>query len=48
LEAAAQKFVITGRGFHKLMRVARTIADLNGRDNIAAPDLAEALQYRFR
>lgn len=48
LEAAARKFVITGRGFHKLMRVARTIADLNAREQISAPDLAEALQYRFR
>jgi len=48
LEAAAKKFVITGRGFHKLLRVARTIADLNHRQKITAPDLAEALQYRFR
>ncbi|MEX0594840.1 MAG: YifB family Mg chelatase-like AAA ATPase, partial [Patescibacteria group bacterium] len=48
LEAAAKKFVITGRGFHKLLRVSRTIADVNEHQNIEAGDLAEALQYRFR
>lgn len=47
LDQAAQKFVITGRSYHKLLKVARTIADLADRQAIAAADIAEALQYRF-
>lgn len=47
LDQAAEKFVITGRGFHKLLKVARTIADLNNKDTIGAPEIAEALQYRY-
>jgi len=47
LEKAAEKFVITGRSYHKILKIARTIADLEGRDRIELPDVAEALQYRF-
>ncbi len=47
LESAAKKFVITGRSYHKILKVARTIADVNSRPNIASTDIAEALQYRF-
>ncbi len=35
------------RAFDKLIRVARTIADLEGRENIFAEDLGEAIQYRI-
>ena len=48
LEEASKKFVITGRSYHKIIKVARTIADLNGRPEITTPDVAEALQYRFQ
>jgi predicted ATPase with chaperone activity len=36
------------RAFHRVLKLARTIADLAGAETIAAPHLAEALQYRSR
>ncbi len=48
LEKASKQYVITGRGFHKLLRVAQTVADLNDHEKVSAGDLAEALQYRFQ
>lgn len=47
LENAAKRFVITGRGYHKILKIARTIADLDNHDLIVEADIAEALQYRF-
>jgi magnesium chelatase family protein len=46
LDAAAQKLSWSARGHHRVLRVARTIADLAGHDQIDAPHLAEAIQYR--
>ncbi len=40
------KFGLSARAYHKILRVARTIADLEGADDIAAPHLQEALFYR--
>jgi magnesium chelatase family protein len=37
---------VTGRGYERTMRVARTIADLDGRDTVDEPDVAEALAHR--
>ena len=34
------------RGFHRVLRVARSVADLDGARSIALPHLAEAIQYR--
>jgi len=47
LEQAAKRLALSARGYHRTLKVARTIADLDGRDAIAAADVAEALQYRL-
>jgi magnesium chelatase family protein len=39
---------LTARAFHRVLKLARTIADLDGADIIKANHLAEALQYRQR
>lgn len=43
---AARKFSLSARGYDKIIRIARTIADLNEDENIKLPHIAEALQYR--
>lgn len=47
VEQASQKLVMSGRSFHKLLKTARTIADINEREVIGAPEVAEAIRYRF-
>ena len=47
LEAAIQKFCLSARGCDRVLRVSRTIADLEGCPAIATEHVAEALQYRF-
>ena len=46
LNTAAEKMSMSARGYNRIKRIARTIADLRGSDNIELSDLAEALSYR--
>ncbi len=46
LEAAAGTLALTARGYDRILRVARTIADLDGAGAVDAEHLAEALQFR--
>ncbi|MCB1336205.1 MAG: YifB family Mg chelatase-like AAA ATPase [Maritimibacter sp.] len=47
LVKAAERFGLSARGYHRVLRVARTIADLAGEERILKPHLAEALSYRI-
>lgn len=46
LRDAAEKFRLTARGYHRVMKVARTLADLDGVEAVGRAHLAEALSYR--
>jgi magnesium chelatase family protein len=48
LAASAKKLQISGRGFHRIIKVAQTIADLSGEKQINEAHIMEALQYRIR
>ncbi len=46
LQSAAERLGWSGRGLHRVLRIARTIADLQGLDRIPVAAVAEAIQYR--
>ena len=46
LRAAMERLGLSGRAFHRILKVARTIADLDGADLPRAEHVAEAIQYR--
>ena len=46
LRQAVARFGLSARGYDRVLKVARTIADLEGGDHIGAGHVAEALQYR--
>lgn len=48
LMQAARSYKLSARGYHRTIKLARTIADLAGRDDITENDMMEALQYRVR
>ncbi len=47
LMRAARKFGLSARGYHRVLRVARTIADLDGVHDLQPPHLAEAISFRL-
>ena len=47
LMRAAERFGLSARGYHRVLRVARTIADLDLSDEVRHPHVAEALAYRL-
>jgi len=46
LAQAMNRLRLSARAYHRCLKVARTIADLNGREVIAANEVAEAVQFR--
>ena len=47
LTKVAERFGLSARGYHRVLRVARTIADLDGSDGVRRNHIAEAVSYRL-
>ncbi|MDR5653687.1 YifB family Mg chelatase-like AAA ATPase [Ruixingdingia sedimenti] len=47
LQRVAERFGLSARGYHRVLRVARTIADLDGSETVRLPHVAEAVGYRL-
>jgi magnesium chelatase family protein len=48
LRAAMKQLHMSARAYHRILKLARTIADLAGSETIETAHLAEAIQYRPR
>ncbi|MEM6940141.1 MAG: YifB family Mg chelatase-like AAA ATPase [Pseudomonadota bacterium] len=47
LTRVAERFQLSARGYHRVLRVARTIADLDGAESVRRPHVAEAVSFRL-
>ncbi len=48
MRAAVRQMDLSARSYHRVLKLARTIADLAGEENLQTQYLAETLQYRPR
>jgi magnesium chelatase family protein len=46
LRGAMEKLSLSARAYHRILRVARTIADLDSSSSVSTAHVAEAIQYR--
>jgi len=46
LEQAINKLGLSTRAYHRVLKLARTLADINGREQLNTVDVTEALSYR--
>ena len=46
LRDAVNRFGLSARGYHRILKIARTIADLAGANLLAGPHVRDAIQYR--
>ena len=47
ISRVAERMGLTARGYHRVLRVARTIADLDGSEDVRKPHIAEAISFRL-
>ena len=46
MKLASEKYHLSGRKYNRILKLARTIADLSGSENIKSEHITQALQYR--